>query len=571
MTIKRWLLTLVAMSLVLTAIAFAILYERVANNEQLASSQLDIAKEQTYLLSQQEASLSAATDAGEQVQRLLAFEGKLLRYQVAALSESVTRRTSERERKEALFANVLVSLDELAAKKVVGVKQVEEIRQSLEELDSLMSDVIKGLGKRNKRPATSKFLKGVVPGFDDLFARLYEKLGKTRQEWADRQRSAKQASVQLSVAVSNVADAAKMVHEESVSSLNTLVLASIVLLICLPITGVLIARMILRPLLNGVSDVEVIGQNLDLGAPIRPAFGEFEVLASALRKLMGEISGLIRRASESADYFAGSSREVSAAATNVAKGVAKQQESTLVISTQISQLAQGADQVESRLDEAKDYVVGSQKLAFDGGEVINVAIESYMSLLNRFTEASSELQILNEYMTNVEGVLVNIEEISNQTNLLALNASIEAARAGEHGRGFAVVADEVRQLANQAEESTAKIRTTVTEATSKVDAVVRDIKRDALAAEGGAEAANEAKGSLVGIVDSVEELVASISASVSQVEEQKRLTTIAKDQVDQVMESIESVAATAEELAVSAESNQKVSKGLSEQLGRFKV
>ncbi len=41
--------------------------------------------------------------------------------------------------------------------------------------------------------------------------------------------------------------------------------------------------------------------------------------------------------------------------------------------------------------------------------------------------------------------------------MLALNAAIESARAGEHGRGFAVVADEVRTLANKTGENAEQI------------------------------------------------------------------------------------------------------------------
>ncbi len=44
--------------------------------------------------------------------------------------------------------------------------------------------------------------------------------------------------------------------------------------------------------------------------------------------------------------------------------------------------------------------------------------------------------LINKQMSEVRGMLGEIEGISKQTNLLALNAAIEAARAGEAGPGI---------------------------------------------------------------------------------------------------------------------------------------
>lgn len=88
-------------------------------------------------------------------------------------------------------------------------------------------------------------------------------------------------------------------------------------------------------------------------------------------------------------------------------------------------------------------------------------------------EISLQVAVTNESVQQIKSVTEYITNIAEETNLLALNASIEAARAGAAGKGFAVVALEIQKLAEESNNSAAKIGDNIQSLVKKTDGIVK--------------------------------------------------------------------------------------------------
>ncbi len=157
----------------------------------------------------------------------------------------------------------------------------------------------------------------------------------------------------------------------------------------------------------------------------------------------------------------------------------------------------------------------------------------------------------------VSDIIGVIDEIARQTNLLALNAAVEAARAGEAGRGFAVVASEVRSLAQRASQAAKDIKDLITNSNNQV--------------REGVDLVNKAGTALDDIVESINRVAAIVSEIAAASAEQATGIEQVNKALTQMDEVTQQNSALVEENDATAKTLEHQAQALNERVALFRI
>lgn len=242
------------------------------------------------------------------------------------------------------------------------------------------------------------------------------------------------------------------------------------------------------------------------------------------------------------ERFAGLKNEIAAAVEQHEKVNAQHN----VLGDAVSQIEQRFDQVAKlsehstgkseelyekglSLEERAVTMVNETK---EGSDEVHATAKVIRSLGEQIQASEKNMDNLHERSAEIHSIVSVIEGIATQTNLLALNASIEAARAGESGKGFAVVAQEVRNLAESTAQSISHIQALTSSLRTEIEEALAATKASAALVEKGVQMSLTTADKITGILETIEESQGDIGAVQEMIEEQKKLSTEVKSELD---------------------------------------
>ncbi len=298
--------------------------------------------------------------------------------------------------------------------------------------------------------------------------------------------------------------------------------------------------------------IESMGEAFNMGEKLQEQAKNNESIAADISEHLTSMSTSISDLLKSVDNAASAQEKIGNSKESMKAVTEKQTEvissssaAAEEITAQVASITNSAEQKQSVIDELVEV---SER----GTDTLHEMVTSLRSV-----SKSSE---------NIIEIITVIEQIADRTNMLAMNAAIEAAHAGEYGHGFAVVAEEIRKLAEENNDNSQMIRSTLEESSTLINRSVQssekmgsvygniimkitDVRNALLEIVSGMQELKEGQAQIEEAVGQITDVNREVTGSLSGMEEDIKTGSMSMTYIGATVETVQEQITTLTELA----------------------
>ena len=281
----------------------------------------------------------------------------------------------------------------------------------------------------------------------------------------------------------------------------------------------------------------------------------FKDMVRRINDSYGELLAAAKSLSEMAENTTESAENVSVAVEEISEGARTQADSTQEARDNVTQMSAQIGMITQEVDAMAEYAGDMAEQEKESERIVEELSISGDRTKKTVAKVAEQIAIMNHSVSGIKEAVSMIQSIADETDLLSLNASIEAARAGAAGRGFAVVAEQISKLSLSSAQSSREIEHILGEISKINDTMVAVMAEVSDSMDVQQCRLEETKVTYRAVSESVEK-------SLENIQRIKGKIDILNTSGNSINETIESLAAIAEQNAASASNTMEATENM---------
>lgn len=357
-------------------------------------------------------------------------------------------------------------------------------------------------------------------------------------------------------------------YDEMVRS--ALVAAVLLLAVSLGI-AYLFGRSFTGRLVRAIDAVRVIGGG-DLTRRVEiPGTDELGALGTDLNEMAERLRNVAQGTRAAAENVHAATAQIRASTQQQAASVAEQLAAVEETMATLSEITASGAQISRRAQEVASGAQNTAASSATGLKAVDDTMQAMDGIREQAETVAETIVMLSERTQAISDIIATVNDIAERSHLLALNAAIEAAAAGEHGRTFSVVATEIKNLADQAKDATAQVRSNLSDIQQGINASVMLTEEAVKRVAAGRRQADSTQATIRTMADNIHESVLAFQQIVAGTNQQQ----IGLEQVIQALQNIRQAstqtAAGTRQLEGAAANLNDLGQGLVEAVRNYRV